>query len=116
MDKPSEKIVRAAYEGKDVTDALGRVIKLRKPGILDILDLIKALGDDAKNQAYFALAYNTLYVGMIDGKLVSPPKTDSEVRAILQRLEDHGIAAINEGLAKYDAPKNEAEALDSAKK
>lgn len=114
--KPSERVVKAPYDGKDVKDSTGRIIKLRKPSLLDVYDLMKALGEDAKNQACLAMAYNTLYVGMIDGAVMECPKTYREVRGMLQRLDEHGVAAISEGLAQYDGVKDEKEQIETAKK
>jgi hypothetical protein len=116
MTKASERVVKAPYDGQEVIDNVGRVIKLRKPSLLDTYDLMKALGDDSKNTACLGMAYNVLYVGMIDGQLMTCPKTYSEFRMMLQRLDDHGLAAVNEGLAKYELAKTEQEANESAKK
>ena len=116
MSKPSERITKAAYEGKEVIDAAGRVIRLRKPSLLDIYDLMKALGDDAKNTSCVGMAYNLLYVGLLDNSVFEAPKTYSEVRAALQRLDEHGLLAVTEGLAKYETAKSEQEAVESAKK
>lgn len=116
MSKPSERITKAAYEGKEITDALGRVIRLRKPSMLDIYDLMKALGDDAKNPSCVGMAYNILYVGLLDGSVFEAPKTYGEVRAALQRLDEHGLTAVAEGLAQFESAKTEKEAIDSAKK
>lgn len=116
MTKPSERIVKASYDGHEVIDSAGRIIKLRKPSLLDTYDLMKALGEDAKNQVCLAMAYNVLYVGMIDGQLMTCPKTYSEVRMMLQRLDDHGLKAINEGLEEFESAKTEKEAQENAKK
>lgn len=116
MTKPSERIIKAPYDGKEVIDSTGRVIKLRKPSLLDTYDLMKALGDDAKNQSCLGLTYNILYVGMLDGQVFECPKTYSEVRAALQRLDEHGMAAVSEGLSKFDIAQTEQEAMESAKK
>jgi hypothetical protein len=116
MMKPSERIVKSSYDGKDIKDSEGRIIKLRKPKLLDVYDLMKALGDDAKNSACLGMAYNTLYAGMIDGMIIECPKTYREVRAILQRLDEHGMAAIAQALAYIEENKTEQEQLEAAKK
>lgn len=116
MLKASERIVKAPYEGKETTDSQGRVIRLRKPTLLDVYDLMKALGDDAKNPSCVGMAYNILYVGLLDGAVFEAPKTYGEVRAALQRLDEAGLTAVAEALALYENASNEQEAVESAKK
>lgn len=116
MNKPSERVVKEAYEGKSVQDSTGRSIILRKPSILDIYDLMKALGEDAKNPTCMGMAYNLLYVGMLDGEVFECPKTNKEIKFALQRLEMHGLNAISEGLEKYSEVKTEKEAIEEVKK
>lgn len=116
MTKPSERVVKAPYDGLDVKDSLGRIIKMRKPSLLDTYDLMKALGEDAKNEACVSMASSILYVGMIDGVLVESPRSLSEVRMILKRLDDEGLAAIGKVLLQYNSTSSEAEAVEREKK
>jgi hypothetical protein len=116
MTKASERIVKSPYDGKEITDSSGRVIRLRKPSILDTLDLIGALGDFSNNPSYLAMCFTTLYVGLLDGQVFETPKTYKEVRAALQRLDEHGMSAVNEAIADLQSSNNEKEAIDNVKK
>ncbi|MFD2271413.1 hypothetical protein ACFS07_10435 [Undibacterium arcticum] len=47
--KPTQEILAKASEESTVVDALGRTIKIKKPGVLAQYRLIEALGDSAQN-------------------------------------------------------------------
>lgn len=99
--KPSEEIVKLANAEVTVTDARGRVLTLKKPGVLAQLRLVKALGDTAANDTYRLMVLPVLYVSMIDGDVVPPPSSELEVEALFQQLDDDGLRAIGEAVKKH---------------
>lgn len=114
--KPSEKVTKAPYEGIEITDSIGRVIKLRKPTLLDTYDLAKAMGEEAKIPMCWGMAYNLLFVGLLDGNVFECPKTYMDVRAGLQRLDEHGLTAVTNALEKFSVSMTEKEAAQEVKK
>lgn len=112
---PSEQIVRAANEEFSVTDSLGRVIVLKKPGVLAQFDLIEALGELAKNDVYRIMCIPAIYVVSINGEVAPPPSNRSQMRALIGRLGEEGFEAIKLGIKEH-FPREEDEEDDEAVK
>ncbi|MGF2075647.1 hypothetical protein, partial [Enterococcus casseliflavus] len=83
------------------TDASGRVITLRKPGILAQYRLIDALGNSARNEVYVGMVMPVLFVAQIDNVPISPLRTKAEVEALIQQLEDVGMEAVMAGVKEH---------------
>jgi hypothetical protein len=114
--KPSEKILSNPYDGKEVTDSQGRKLKLRSPDILDLYDLMSAIGDDSKNTFCANIASRCLYIGMIDGQILQSPKSLSEFRINLKRIGEAGLEALNKAMEEADESKTEQEETLKIKK
>jgi hypothetical protein len=95
---PSAQVVTKAISATTVTDSAGRTITLKKPGVLAQYRLIEALGATAKNEVYMAMAMPLIYVSEIDGDSVILPSTKIQVEALIQRLDEHGIQAVIQGM------------------
>lgn len=93
-ETPSEQLVRKAMQDETITDSAGRQLKMRKPGVLAQYRLIEALGDLASNQTYMQMVNPLLYLAAIDGDAVFMPGNKREVEALIQRLDDHGLAEV----------------------
>lgn len=100
-ESPSQQAVAKAAAEVTVTDATGRKITLRKPGVLAQYRLIEMLGDTAKNGVYVRMALPMMYVATIDGDPVAQPARKSELEALIQRLEEPGVACVMEGVAEH---------------
>ena len=98
---PSEQIIKASVNEFEVTDELGRVIKLKKPNPLANLDFAKAAGSDKLNVLYLAEVAHLKFVAAIDGAAVPCPSTEGELRALYQRLGSGGNGAAQAGVAKH---------------
>lgn len=98
---PSAELVAKAQTEQTVTDALGRVIKLRKPGVLAQYRIVDAMGASASNQAYMAMVLPLLFVSAINADPVPPLGTKREVEALIQRLDDEGVAAVMAGVQEH---------------
>src|SRR5260363_147111 len=79
---PSEEIIQAAHAEITVLDARHRVIRLKKPGVLAQYRLIELLGESAKNAVYM-------------------PASKAQVEALIQQLDEDGIAAVMQGVQEY---------------
>ncbi|WP_293857206.1 hypothetical protein [uncultured Alsobacter sp.] len=96
----SEVIVKAAQNVAEATDANGRVIKVKVIGPVELYRLTKVLGAFSSNQATMNMAMSACSVIAIGGEPVSPPSTEREIEAVLQRLGYEGLAAAGEALQK----------------
>ena len=114
--KPSEKVVANPIDGMEVKDARGRVLRLRKPDILDMYDLFSAIGEDTKNPACIMMATQVIYVATIDGQVVECPKSLAQFRATLKRVGEDGINAVSDAFASIDQAKTEKESIEAVKK
>jgi len=107
---PSAQIVKASAVDVTVTDALGRVIRLKKPNPLANLDFAKAAGGERLNMLYLTEVAHLKFVAGIDGEPVATPRTDGELRALYQRLGDEGNEAAAAGVMKNFVKPDEASA------
>jgi hypothetical protein len=96
--KLSDQVTAAARAEFVVTDSKGRGITLKKPNLLAQFNLVKALGDTAKNSAYMSMISPLTYVIAIDGEATLLPQTPRELDALIQRLDEHGYIAVIEGI------------------
>jgi len=111
---PSQQVVAAA-KVHEVIDERGRIITLKKPGVLAQFRLIEALGETAKNQTYVGMVLPLIYVADIDGEAVVPPTRKSEIEALIQRLDEDGIAAVGAGVVEHFAATNPEQERDAIK-
>jgi hypothetical protein len=107
---PSVQVVAKASAASETIDPRGRIISLKKPGVLAQFRLIEALGDTAKNEVYVSMVLPLIFVCAIDGDPVTPPTRKSEVEALIQRLDEDGIATVMEAVkANYGSSDPEAD-------
>jgi len=107
---PTAQVIAKAAAAVTITDTRGRSITLKKPGVLAQFRLIEALGETAKNEVYVRMVMPLIYVAEVDGEPVPPPVRKSEIEALIQRMDEDGIAAVMEGVAThFGAPDPEAE-------
>ncbi|MDE2354944.1 MAG: hypothetical protein KGL17_07975 [Betaproteobacteria bacterium] len=99
--KPSEEVVAKAAAEVSVTDDRGRTIKLRRPGVIAQFRLVEILGDTAKNEVYMSMVLPVIFVTAIDDDPVSQPARKSEVEALIQRLDEDGLAAVGAGVLEH---------------
>jgi hypothetical protein len=95
---PSEEIIQAAQAEITVTDADGRVIRLKKPGVLAQYRLIEILGESAKNEVYMGMVLPLIFVTAINNEPVYIPTSKAQVEALIQQLDEDGIAAVMQGV------------------
>lgn len=98
---PSDEAVAKATAAVSVTDAGGRTIVLKKPGVLAQYRLVEMMGDSAKNDVYMNMVLPLIFVTSIDGDPVAMPSTKRELEALIQRLDEDGIAAVVAGVQEH---------------
>jgi len=83
-----------------VRDKAGRVIELRRLGVVEQLRLFKVLGPElAENRAYVGLARVAAAVAAVDGVPVPFPAGEAGIEAALERLGEDGVEAVAAKLA-----------------
>ncbi|MBB3213427.1 hypothetical protein FHW67_002719 [Herbaspirillum sp. Sphag1AN] len=92
-----------------VTDSTGREITLKKPSPLANLDFKKALGNNHQNVLYLVEVMPLAYVVKIGSDHVPIPSTESEIRALYQRLGEEGNEAVQLGVAEHFFPKQQGD-------
>lgn len=97
---PSAELIAAARQEFTVNDASGRIIKLKKPGVLAQYRLIEALGASAGNEVYVGMVLPLIYVAEIDGDPVNSPVSKIQVEALIQRLDSEGVQAVMAGVSE----------------
>ena len=97
---PSQQVIAKANRTVTKADSEGRAIEVRMLGPVDLFRLSKTLGADAANPTVMTLAMTAASVISIGGELMSGIGSNRDVELVLQILDFHGIAAVNEGLAE----------------
>jgi len=113
---PTQQLVANAQSTVEIKDEAGRTLTLKKPGVLAQFRLVEALGEAAKNQVYMGMVFPLLYVSAIDGTVVNPPTTKLQVEALIQRLDEEGIAAVVDGVSEHYGKKADSDAEKEALK
>jgi hypothetical protein len=98
---PSQDVVQKAIAEFTVTDSAGRVIKLKRPGVLAQFRLVEVLGESAKNQVYMGMVLPLIYVTAVDDLPVFQPTSKLQVEALIQQLDEHGCAAVMQGVQQH---------------
>ncbi len=107
---PSEELIAKASAEQLVEDSTGRVITLRKPGVLAQYRLVELLGKAAENQVYMGMVLPLLYVAAINDDRLPALSNKREVEALIQRLDEAGIEAVMKGVQEhFGAPDPEAD-------
>lgn len=84
---------------ESVKDKAGRVLELRRVGVLEQLRLFKALGPElSENRAYMGLARVAAAVAMVDGVPLPFPAHEAAVEAALERLGEDGVDTVGQAL------------------
>lgn len=92
---PSGELIRQATLEETITDAKGRRILMRKPGVLAQFHLVEAVGPEAAaNQTYMQMINPLIYVGKINDEVVPVPATKLQVEGLISRLDDEGLSAV----------------------
>jgi hypothetical protein len=99
--RPSQDVVQKAIAEFTVTDSAGRVIKLKKPGVLAQFRLVEVLGESAKNQVYMGMVLPLIYVTAVDDLPVFQPASKLQVEALIQQLDEHGVEAVMQGVQEH---------------
>lgn len=88
-------MTRAANVIRYATDVRGRRIGWRRINALEDFDLCEiAGGDNAANEAWMLRATIAYGVREIDGEPISRPTSKMQLRALVHRLDDDGMAAV----------------------
>ena len=95
QEAPSEAVLKAANAVQTVKDARGRMIGIKKIGVVDRMHLFEVIGGElVKNEAYFSWAAAAFMVSSIDDDPVVRPTSKRELEALIQLLDDDGLNAV----------------------
>lgn len=97
-NSPSAELINKAVAEVTITDARGRTFTLKRPGVLAQYRLVDMLGESAKNEVYMGMVLPLTYVAAIDGQPEGAPASRRQLDALIQRLDEDGIAAIMVGV------------------
>ena len=100
---PTQSYLAAAQDIRDITDATGRVLTIRRPTTLDRLRLFKAVGPALSvNERYLGVAMLAFAVMAIDGVPIPQPANEHQIESAIDRLGDRAIEAIAASLNPED--------------
>ncbi len=98
---PSQIIIEKANAIFEVSDEIGRKIKIKKPDILDEMRLLEIVGHLYSNAPLMAIYSLLMYVVSIDGIIFNIGLSKTELDAALKRLDRHGFKALQIGIAEH---------------
>jgi hypothetical protein len=96
---PAEQVVAQAAATVSVTDSRGRVIVLKRPGVLAQYRIIEVAGDSAGNETYMGMVLPLIFVTEIAGDPIAQPVNKLQLEALISRLDEDGIAAVMKGVS-----------------
>ena len=112
-ETPTHQVIAKAVAEATVTDSRGRVIKLKKPGILAQFRIVEVTGDSASNRVYMNMVLPLIYVTELAGEPVTQPANKLQLEALIQRLDEYGVDAVMTGVREHfgqqDPEKDKAE-------
>ncbi len=101
-DTATSQAIEASKASTHVIDAAGRSITLARPSVLAQFRLVETVGGNAAgNQVYMGMVLPLIFVSAIDGDPVRLPATKLELEALIQRLGDAGIEAVQQGVVQH---------------
>ena len=116
VETPSQSIVKAANRVVMAKDGRGRNIGVRMIGALDRMRMFEVVGaENARNEPYMIYAAAAFHVASIDGESVMRPGTKNQLEALIQRLDEDGVAAVLGTLQEQFAPPEADSSADALK-
>jgi hypothetical protein len=116
-EAPSKQVVAKMAAKISVTDSKGRVIGLRKPGLLAQYRIIEVMGESADIATYRSMVTPLIYISSFDGDPESPPVNKMQLEALIKRVGEEGLEAIVRGIVEHfgnrDADADKAELKNS---
>lgn len=100
-ETPTDQVLAKSMETASVTDKRGRVIVLKKPGVLAQYRIIEVAGDSAKNEVYMSMVLPLIFVTEVDGDPILQPANKLQLEALISRLDEHGIEAVMAGVREH---------------
>ena len=95
-ETPTTAVVKSAAKSMTVVDALGRSITVRKLPPHLKMKFAEVIGPSAsKNEAHVNTAVLAVCVTAIDGEQIPFPTSKMQVEALIARLDDEGVEAVN---------------------
>jgi hypothetical protein len=112
---PTEQLLAKAAMTVSKKDSTGRVIVLKKPGVLAQYRIVEVCGDSASNAAYMNMILPLIFVAELGGQPRTQPANKLQLEALIQELDEHGIdavmAAVEEHWGKQSDPEAEKAAI-----
>jgi hypothetical protein len=100
-ETPTAQLIAKAAAEVSVTDASGRVISIRKPGILAQYRIIETMGPSADIVTYRGMVTPLIWISAIDGEPVSLPTNKLQLNALIQSVGDEGLEAVVKGIVEH---------------
>ena len=113
---PSQDAVKEKSITFEGTDKRGRVISVRKPGMLAQYRMVGMLGKGADSEVYLNMCMPLIYLYAIDGDDDIPLDTVRQMETLICRLGNDGIACLMDLVAKNFSGGNEEKDKDDIKK
>ena len=114
---PTRELVERAGRIVRVSDARGRVLGLKAPGLLDRLRLLELVGPaNAENYRYVSIVAAIYAVVELDGERLAPPATKRELEARASLLDEDGFDAAARAMVEHFRPPSAAEVEETLKK
>jgi hypothetical protein len=115
-DRPTDHLIRDALKETVVSDARGRRIRLTRPSALAQYKIVQVMGgDSSSNATYVQMVLPLLFVSAIDDDPVFFPAKAIEIDALIQRLDEDGIAAVMKGVSENFAKEDPEAERDAIK-
>jgi len=116
MSENVKELIKRAEKTHEIIDDLGRIITLRKPGMLAQYRFVEMLGRSADSESFMNMTMPLRYVIGIDDDDKVACGTRRELDALIQRLGEEGVTAVMKGVNEQFAPASAEEEKSELKK
>lgn len=99
-ETPTAHLIAQAAASVQVTDSKGRVISIRKPGILAQYRIVEVMGKSADIETYRGMVTPLIYITAIDDDPIAQPTNKLQLEALIQRTGDEGLEAVIKGIVQ----------------
>ncbi len=100
---PSQQIIAAALVDEDITDALGRVLTVRRTTKLEVRRFTRACGPASDIERWYGEAMLAVQVRAIDGAPVLFPMSADQADQLVAKLDNDGLIAVAEWVQRGQA-------------
>jgi hypothetical protein len=98
LETPSQTILKDAFAPVSVTDDTGRTIEAARLKPSERFAIKRMMGDEAGNGSLYREVFLIAHCRALDGERINKPTSMLQVMALMDRLNDEGLKALDQAI------------------